>query len=283
MSSPLATLLESDSTHESTVYAQLDYRIDEWRCVAGARVIENEKAGVKVAPRASLVYNFTDEQSLKLLYGVGFTSPGFVHSSIDIPGLVVGDPDLSPETITSVDLAYTYSTPHFLFVINAYYYDADDFIRRTPNPDPGYATIYQNAEPFSRSGVEVDLKRNFKNWSIIANAAYNYEGDSVRDDDPTAVVVPKTVFNVGVTYDLNDYHMLGATVRAVGKRSTTDAYQVANLTYTYRRDRLEGFVSLRNITGEDPHNPAAGIGLPTMSHPRDYDELNFLAGLKLHF
>ena len=282
-SSPIATIMEADSTDESTVYAQLDYGIGRLRGVAGARVIDNEKGGSKVAPRASLVYSFTDKQSLKLLYAVGFKSPGFVHTTIDIPGLVVGDPDLSPATITSIDLAYTYNTPRLLFVINAYAFEADDFVRRVPNPDPNYATIYQNAASFSRKGLEIDLKRKFNRWAIIANASYNHEGDTTDDDDPTAIVVPQTVVNVGGTYNVTDRHILGATVQTVSERSMTDAYQVGNVTYTYRQNGLEAFLSLRNITEEDPQNPDTGTGVPTMSHPRGYDRLNYLAGLKLYF
>jgi len=282
-SAPLGTIMEADSTDESAAYAQLDYWTGKWRYVAGARVTDNEKAGSKVTPRASVVYHFTDKQSLKLLYAVGFRSPGFVHSSIDIPGLVIGDPDLSPETITSIDLAYTYNTPRVLFVINAYTFDADDFVRRVPSADPGYATTYQNAGQFRRSGFEVDLKRRFDRWSVIANVSYNHEGDTWDEDDPTASIVPQTVVNVGASYDLNERHTLAATVQAVSERSTTDAYQVANITHTYRRNALEAFLSLRNITEEDPHNPDIGTGLPTMSHPRDYDKLNYLAGMKLYF
>ena len=282
-STPLATIMEADSTDELAAYLQLDYWLDKWRFVAGARVIDNEKAGSKVLPRVSVVYNFTDEQSLKLLYAVGFASPSFPQAAINIPGLIVGDPSLSHSTITSVDLAYTYSTPRLLFVINAYLYEANDFIRITSNPDPNYVRIHSNVEPFSRKGFEVDLKRRFNKWSIIANASYNHEGNTVLDDDPTALFVPKTVINVGATYDLNDQHTLAATMQAVSKRSATDAYQVANVTYTYRQDGLEAFLSLRNITGEDPHNPDAGTGLTAMSLPKDYDKLNFLAGIKLYF
>jgi len=282
-STPLATIMQADATDESAVYAQFDYQTGKWRCVAGARVIDNEKAGSKVAPRASVVYSFTDEQSLKLLYAVGFTSPSFRQSSSDVLGRVSGDPNLSPETIASVDLAYTYSTPRLLFVINAYSYRADDFIRLVPTPDPDYAVVYSNAGRFSRQGVEVDLKRKFKRWGIMANASYNHEGDTMIDDDPTAVNVPQTVLNVGATYDLNARNTLGATVQAVSERGTTDAYQVANVTYTYRKDALEAFLSLRNITEEDPHNPDTTTELPEMSHPKDYDKLNVLAGVAVHF
>ncbi len=282
-STPLLTIMEADTTDESAAYMQLDYRLGKLRYVAGARVIDNEKAGSKVAPRASMIYSFTDEQSLKLLYAVGFASPSFPQTSIDIPGLIVGDPSLSPATITSIDFAYTYSTPSLFFSINAYKYDAKDFIRIATNPDPDYVRIHSNVEQFSRKGIEVDLKRKLNRWSVIANASYNHEGETVLNHDPAALTVPRTVVNVGATYDLNNQHTLAATVQAVSKRSTTDAYQVANITYTYRQDGLETFLSLRNITEEDPHNPDAGTGVPTMSHPKDFDKLNFLAGIKFHF
>ena len=283
MSKPLGTVMKAGSTDESTIYGQFDYTLGKWHCVTGARIIDNEKAGTKVAPRASLIYNFTNTQSVKLLYAVGFTSPSFPQTSIDIPGLVKGDPYLSPATITSIDLAYTYSTETLYFSFNTYSYDANDFIRLISNPDPSYVRIHHNVEQFSRKGFEIDFKKKFNKWSMIANASYNHEGNTNNTNDPTASTVPKTVTNIGITYNLNTQHTLGTNLQAVSKRNTTRAYQTANLSYTYKKGQFESYFDVRNITNEEPRDPDAGTGMPAMSHPNDYDKTNFLLGMKLHF
>jgi len=284
LNSPLITLMDADSTDELSAYLQFDYAIAPWRFLAGARLTNNEKAGSKVTPRASIIYNFTNEQSLKLLYSVGFTSPNFVHTSINIPGLAVGDPDISAETITTIDLAYTYSTAQMFFVINAYTFDGEDFIVRVLNTNPGSSgTTYTNADKFSRKGMEIDFKQVFGAWSVIANASYNKEGNKTLDNDTQALTVPMKVFNLGAIWQLTPNHSIGTSIRSVSKRGTTDSYLVTNINYQYKQENLEAFITLRNITEEDPHNPDATTGMPRMSHPRGDDELNYLVGVKFHF
>jgi len=284
LNSPLITIMDADSTDEASTYLQFDYTIAPWRFLVGARLTDNEKAGSKVTPRASIIYNLTDVQTLKLLYSVGFTSPNFVHTSVNIPGLAVGDPDLSAETITTFDLAYTYSTDRRLFVVNAYVFDGEDFIVRVLNTNPGASgTTYTNADKFSRKGMEIDFKEVFGAWSVIANASYNKEGNKVRVNDRQALTVPMKVLNFGAIWQLTPNHNIGTSIRWVSKRSTTDSFLVTNINYQYKQKNLEAFVTLKNITEEDPHNPDATTGMPRMSHPRGDDELNFLVGVKLKF
>lgn len=215
---------------------------------------------------------------------MGFTSPNFVHTSINIPGLAVGDPDISAETITTIDLAYTYSTSQMAFVINAYTFDGEDFIVRVLNTNPGSSgTTYTNADKFSRKGMEIDFKQVFGAWSLIANASYNKEGNKALTNDRQALTVPMKVINLGAIWQLTSNHSLGTSIRSVSRRSTTDSYLVININYQYKQENLEAFVTLKNITEDDPHNPDATTGMPRMSHPRGDDELNFLVGVKLNF
>ena len=284
LNSPVGTLIDTDSTDESSAYLQFDYSIAPWRFLLGARLTENEKSGSKVTPRASIIYNFSNEQSLKLLYSVGFTSPNFVHTSINIPGLVVGEKDISAETISTIDLAYTYSTEQLFFVVNAYLFDGDDFIVRVPNTNPGFSgTTYTNADKFSRKGMEVDIKKVFGNWSFIANASYNKEGNKVLANDRQALTVPMKVINLAAIWQFIPNHSIGTSIRSVSQRSTTDSYLVANINYQYKLDKIEAFVTLKNITNDDPHNPDAVTGMPRMSQPRGDDDLNFIAGIKWYF
>ena len=215
---------------------------------------------------------------------MGFTSPNFVHTSINIPGLVVGEKDISAETISTIDLAYTYSTEQLFFVVNAYLFDGDDFIVRVPNTNPGFSgTTYTNADKFSRKGMEVDIKKVFGNWSFIANASFNKEGNKVLANDRQALTVPMKVINLAAIWQFIPNHSIGTSIRSVSQRSTTDSYLVANINYQYKLDKIEAFVTLKNITNDDPHNPDAVTGMPRMSHPRGDDDLNFIAGIKWYF
>lgn len=279
---PLLNVIEADSTNEKSTYLQFDYQREKWRYLLGARLTNNEKAGQKVTPRASVIYSIDDNQSIKFLYAVGFTSPNFIFSSIDLPGTIQGQIDNKAETIATFDLAYTYTTPTMLFVINAYSFKGDDFLSRTRNPD-GNGDIYSNAEKFDREGLEIDFKKKFGQWSLVANASYNHEGNKTITNDAAAIAVPRSVLNFGGTYILDENHLLGLSIQSVSKRSTSDSYLVANLNYEYQANNFNFFLTLRNITGDDPHNPDAAAGTPEVSHPKDDPEINFLVGVKYQF
>jgi len=278
----LLTVIEEDSTDEKSAYLQLDYSIHQWRFLAGARFINNQKAGEKTTPRASIIYNIDDKQSLKLLYAVGYTSPNFIFTSINLPGTIQGQTDNKAETIATIDLAYSYITPTLLFIVNAYRFNGDDFLSRSPNLN-GNGDIYSNAEGFSRRGIELDFKLKFGKWSLLANASYNHEGNKIINDDRAAIAVPRTAFNFGGTYNINENHLLGISIHSVSQRSTTDSYLVANLNYQYRYKRFEAYFTLRNVTNEDPHNPDAAAGLPALSHPNDDPDANLLFGIKYQY
>jgi len=279
---PLLTIIEAGSTDEKSAYLQLDYSADQWRFLTGIRFTNNEKAGQKNTPRASVIYNISDNQSLKLLYAVGFTSPNFIHTSINVPGSIQGQISNKAETITTIDVAYTYTTPRLLFVFNVYTFDGDDFLTRVPNPNAN-GDIYSNAEKFSRKGLEIDFKRKFGNWSLLANTSYNHEGNKTIADDSAAIAVPRHTFNLGGIYKIDDNQLLGFSIQSVSKRSTTDSYLVANLNYQFKYNNFESFITLRNFTNEDPHNPAAATSLPSLSHPKGNPDLNFMLGLKYQF
>jgi len=281
LNSPNAVIIESDSTSEKTNYLQLDYSLDKWRFLLGARWTDNEKSGTKMTPRASLVYSLDQRQSLKFLYSVGFTSPNFVHTSINLPNTVVGNSELVAETITTFDMVYSYTAPKILFMVNAYAFDGEDFITTVDNPvAPG--TTYINANKFTRKGLEVDFKYKHGDWSLNSNASFNHEGNRKILNDPNAINVPRWVVNLGGTYNINEWHLLGSKIQSISARNNADSYLSVDFNYEYHDGNFEGFVTLKNLTSSVAHNPDATTGTPDLLHPKFEDKLNYLIGIRYH-
>jgi outer membrane receptor protein involved in Fe transport len=101
-------LVESQKTQENSLYAQADYSADKWRFILGGRYTDNSQSGEKLTPRLSSVYKIDQRQSIKLLYSVGFNSPNFVQTYINAPGVLKGNPELTAETVKTLDIAYSY-------------------------------------------------------------------------------------------------------------------------------------------------------------------------------
>ncbi|MET0285532.1 MAG: TonB-dependent receptor [Polyangiales bacterium] len=114
------------------------------RLQVGARIDHHPLLrSLQFSPRASLVYRFFGEQSLRLSGGRAFRGPTFMESYLDLPndtplrGITAigkGNQKLDPESITSIELGYqNQQSDYFSLEINAYYNWIKDAILFTNN------------------------------------------------------------------------------------------------------------------------------------------------------
>ena len=105
-----------------------------------------------------MVLSIDDKQSVKWMYAKGFNAPNVVQQVLNIPGVILGDPDNRPETVSTLEMAYSYQEGNRLVVVNVFHYWTWDFIQRVYTGN-GFEAMFQNAEAFGRSGVELDFSR----------------------------------------------------------------------------------------------------------------------------
>ncbi|MCX4025226.1 TonB-dependent receptor [Endozoicomonas sp. SM1973] len=267
-------LFSADDVREDTVYGQLDFHRDNWRVLVGARATDNEASGFKITPRTSLVYSIDKQQSLKLLYSVGFTSPNF-ETNITASGS-----SLKPETIKMLDLVYSYVTPEKLFVANVYYYEGEDFITRFPAPPP--FLLFTNRDPFSRKGVELDYQIQLKSSRLHANLAYNHEGNRTGiNNDAFAALVPELTVNIGGHYRLQS-HLFGASLRYISQRQIADSSADLAINYQYKKNGLTLFATVNNLLSDEliaVNFSPGGIS----ANQRNDNKINFTLGFKFDF
>ncbi len=236
-------------SQETSLFSQLDFKGEKWRFLLGARFTDNDRSGSDITPRSSLVYQINDEQSLKLLYSVGFNSPNFIQTSIAIPFVISGDPQLIAERLESMDLAWTVAWTNNLFVVNAYRLNAKDFISRIANPNaPG--SIFNNSGNFTRYGLEMDWQRAWKAGKLFANLAWQKEGNEVIESDATAIFVPEWNLSVGSSLKIGELHRLGGSVRYVSEREAVSDQTLLNLKYSLNWKGFEFAIALKNLLGE---------------------------------
>ena len=110
----------------------------------GARIDHHPLlSSLQFSPRASLVYRFLGEQSLRLSGGRAFRGPSFLESYLLLPndtplrGVTAwgkGNDKLSPESITSVELGYqNQQSDYFTLEANVYYNVVKNLILFTDN------------------------------------------------------------------------------------------------------------------------------------------------------
>jgi iron complex outermembrane receptor protein len=268
------TIVPEFYQEEDSLYGQLDFHLtNDLRLLAGTRYTHNQDVGDHLTPRMGAVYTFTDQQSVKLLYSEGFNTPSFTQQRGDLEGLVSNSRDLDPETVDSVDLAYSYVTASSMFVANLFYLKAEDMVlkRRVNN-----VIEFFNAGAFERWGAELDVKyRLFRNWSLVANAAYHYQGNS--DEDYASAYVPELTTAWGISWHQGD-HQLGVSLRTIGPRAGNDSLEILNGNYQYTFENWQFFLTLRNILDQEIVHPHVS-DFDERLFPSD-DDFNFLLGMK---
>lgn len=273
-------LMPAFGLSEWSFYSQVDYTLGEkWRFLVGGRLTDNSITGTDSVPRLGAVYKIDDEQSLKLLYSVGFNAPSFTQLKADFLPVVQGNTGLTPEKIKTVDLAYSYAKGNNLFVANVFYLKAQNFIvsdRSTP-------TIhFYNASDFERYGAELDYQGVLaKQWTLFANLAYHAQGNGTDENDTTAIYAPKVTTALGLNYNFLPRHSIGASMRTISHRANSASLAQLNLDYQYKLDKLTLFSTLRNVLDEEILNPNIGE-----YNPREVpggDGINFLVGAKYAF
>ncbi len=249
----------ANTRREQAGFAQVDYTLGDMRILAGVRLTDNELYGSQLTPRYGVVYSLDEHQSVKLLHTTGFNSPNFRQTDSLAGSGLTGNPDLQPETVSNTDLVYTYERNGLLAVANAYYVEGQDFIVRTPSGAP---TSFENGEPFSLYGLELDIQYRRDSWLLMLNGATTWHRDEVQERDEYNLKVPNYQFNAGVAYQLDDKQSIGASWRSVGdmrhhtgNRSSVDGSGVLNLRYGVVVQSLVVDVTLENALDEEVYYP----------------------------
>ena len=156
----------------------------DWTLTAGVRYDDYSDFGDTTNPRIALVWTTTQKMITKLLYGSAFRAPSFSEQFSQNNPVLIGNPDLTPETIDSLELAFIYQ---FTSAINAnfniYTFETQDMIEFVPNAAGNTA---QNDKNLDGQGYEVELDWSLnKDINMVLNyAGQHTENKSTGEQDP---------------------------------------------------------------------------------------------------
>ena len=113
------------------VYAQDEWGFTkDWYLTAGVRQDHYSDFGGTTNPRLALVWETAYNLTSKLLYGQGFRPPSFSELyNVNNP-VLIGNPNLKPETIKSTELAFVWQATSTLQAnLNLFHYLWEDILR----------------------------------------------------------------------------------------------------------------------------------------------------------
>lgn len=240
-----------------------------WELTAGIRYDKYSDFGSTTNPRLALVWQMTPDFYTKLLYGRAFRVPSFIDLYLDNTATApLGNSNLQPETIDTLELAFDYSArKHLHLALNLFVYEWREAVRYLPEPNNPEIFMTQNAGTQKGRGFEVETRWLVtKNFSLLANYSYQ-KAVNENDHDPGFaphqtgylrsdwLVYPKWYLNTQVNW-------VADRKRAFGDpRADVDDYTTVDLTLRRKNIRKGDWnfaVGVRNLFDADAREPSDG-------------------------
>jgi outer membrane receptor protein involved in Fe transport len=234
----------------ASAYAQDDVQIfRDLSLTLGLRYDHFSTSGGAVTPRAGIVYSYSKQGTLKLLYGEAFRAPSTYESLFQAPS-DAANPSLTSERIRTYELNVEQRlTPWLHSTLSAYHYAMTDLIDQFV--DSGGNILYRNQGTALAKGAEIQLETRLPD-GLRATISYALQ---VADDEKDAPLSnsPRNVFKAMASAELFGAVIAGARFRCESPRLTvygteTPSYCLTDLNLTSKP--LSGFslsLAFRNL------------------------------------
>ncbi|GAK59366.1 hypothetical protein U27_06350 [Candidatus Vecturithrix granuli] len=243
------------------------------RLTVGARYDDYSDFGGSFNPRAGLVWEFLKGYDLKLLYGRAFRAPSFYELYNTNNPAFVGNPDLDPETVDTVELSVGANLTSALSArITGFYNSIKDSIDLVTYD---VQDIFENSSEIRARGIEAEWKYDFGKGTYLA-MNYTYQDSQNLDTDRQLYDIPKhkgnVLSNIRISKYLNfyaDLHFEEGFTREKGdiRQDDNPGFAVVNTTILAKKfwPRFEGLElrgSVYNVFDKDYTVPTAKDSLP---------------------
>lgn len=271
VSSSAAFMKPHDRT-DSYIFTQDEWSLaNDWALTGGIRYDNYSDFGDTINPRAALVWQTAYNLTSKLLYGRAFRAPSFAELyNINNP-VSLGNPNLKPETINTLELAFDYQPMDKLRTgLNFFHYNMHDIIRFTADPAPATTITAQNAGDQSGYGLEWEI-----NWTLTdalklyANYALQHSEDQTSHTDAGNAPHNKIYGRLDWAFEQNwsfnpQVTWIGERQRVFGDtRPPLKGYTLVDITLRRAKisENFEIAASIRNLFNADAREPSLSPGL----------------------
>lgn len=185
ISNTSASFLPTGTRRNWQIFAQDIWTINEqWELTTGVRYDNSSDFGSSLNPRIGLVWRAAPGLTTKFLYGKAFRAPSFQELYQQNNPVALGNPNLEPEHIQTLEAAIDYRPANNRWNIgaNIFTYRLTDKILFVQNPVTGN-NIAQNAGSQKGKGFILEagwmLSKNFK---LSGNYAYQIAQNQEKQD-----------------------------------------------------------------------------------------------------
>jgi iron complex outermembrane receptor protein len=243
-----------------------------WELTAGIRFDDYSDFGSTTNPRVALVWSTTETLTSKLLFGTAFRAPKVSELTYINNPAALGNPDLEPENIQTIELAFDYRpTKHVTGLLNIFSYQAEDLIAVAGDG------IYQNTGQQDGHGIEVEGKwQATSQLQLSANMSWLKAELPLTNEDISQV--PGVMSYLDVRYQITDTWKITSQAYYVGSRDREAGdtrvdvgdYTKLDVALSWHPNSVwDVQLGAKNLLDEDIRSPspnsglfAAGLGFP---------------------
>ncbi len=268
--SPYVFLKERDRTNVYAFIQDVWNFTNDWELTAGLRFDDYSDFGQTTNPRLALVWSTSLNLSTKLLYGKAFRAPSFAETGNINNPVALGNPDLTPEQMETVEVAFDYHPQSDFGVILSFYrYQWRDIIQFIPDEGLPSSTA-QNYGKQTGYGGEFEL-----NWQLATslklsgNFSYTQATNDVTQQD-VAFIPNKQLYvqldwqaDENIHVNIKNNWVMGRKREAVDLRKPIDNYLMTDATVRWNANHqpIELSLIVRNLFDVDAREPSLNNGV----------------------
>ncbi|MFZ2853936.1 MAG: TonB-dependent receptor [Rhodocyclaceae bacterium] len=246
----------------------------DWALTAGLRRDKFSDFGATTNPRLALVWDASLDLTAKLLMGRAFRAPAFLEVYGISNPVALGNPNLRPEIISTVETAFSWQARRDTQVnLSLFRYEMKDIIRAVTNPVAGTGSTYFNIGAQHGYGAELeavwDATRSLR---VTANYSWQRSIDEATNTD--AGTAPHHHVYARADWRFTGNWLASTQINRVAERKRAagdlrpDVADYTTLDLTLRttnsKNRWNFAGSVRNLFNTDVREPslAPGTSIP---------------------
>ena len=272
---PLVFLTEDKRDNTYAYFQDVWQLANDWELTAGIRHDNYSDFGSTINPRLALVWSTGYNLTTKLLYGEAFRAPSFAQTRAINNPLVLGNPELKPEEITSYELAFDYRPSYDLTInMNFFHYNWTDIIQFIA--DSGSTRTAQNVGEQTGRGMEFEFKWNATddlklsgNFSVQKSEDELLDTDAANSPERQLYLRGDWQLHESWTFNAQANWVMGRNRVSSDSRPEVDDYLMVDMNVRHRMSKnIEVGLILNNVFDEDAREPSPN-GQPVPFLPND--------------
>lgn len=241
--------------------------LQDWEITAGLRYDRYSDFGSTLNPRLAVVWSRSLNSTFKFMYSEAFRAPSFANLFNANNPLALGNPELSPETITMLESSYNYSSTHLQFSANIFSYRWKDVINFVPDLSSSVSRA-QNQGIYEGKGFELETRwMPTPDFNVTVN--YSYQDSVNSETKERLIIAPKHQLFAEAFFKINSQwnlysslnYVMDRSRESVDLREDVNNYKVFDVNLNWQLlEKQQLSFSINNLFNDNAREPTRNNG-----------------------